>query len=410
MKLTKIRQLFPDHSLKDPGAEVEREMGKFQPIVHRGARIAIALGSRGIHDLVPVVRAAAGWLQEQGALPFVVPAMGSHGGATAEGQEGILAGYGISEAATGIPVRSSMEVVQLPGGDLTIPVYMDKMAFESDGVILINRVKPHTDYHATYESGLVKMTVIGLGNEKQAAAIHRHGIYGLSTLLPAAAKQILQTGKIIGGIALVENAYDRTMLVKALKSDEFLEQEPGLLDVARKHMPSLPVRDVDVLIIDRMGKDISGIGIDPNIIGRTRIYGQEEPDYPDIKAIVVLDLSDHTNGNAMGVGLADVITKTLYDRIDFSATYTNVITSSFLERGKIPIVAGTPGEAFETALRSCGYLKEGEERVLRIRDTLHLDELYVSGPVLDRIEGPGKTETIKKNVPLFTGDHDITPF
>ncbi len=239
------------------------------------------------------------------------------------------------------------------------PVFMDKNAYESDGVILINRIKPHTDYHAKYESGLVKMAVIGLGNEKQASAIHSYGVYGLSTLIPLTAKQIFSTGKILGGIALVENAYDDTMLVNVLKTDDFFEQEPVLLDIARKNMPALPVNDIDVLIIDQMGKDISGVGIDTNIIGRTKIVGQEEPENPNIKAIMVLDLTDHSHGNAIGIGLSDVITKKLYDKIDFSATYSNAVTSSFLERAKIPIVADNDKEAFEIALRSCGYLEKG---------------------------------------------------
>jgi hypothetical protein len=175
-------------------------------------------------------------------------------------------------------------------------------------------------------------------------------------------------------------------------------------------MPALPVSDIDVLIIDRMGKDISGVGIDPNIIGRTKIFGQEEPDNPTIKAIVVLDLTDDSKGNAIGVGLSDVITKTLYDKIDFSSTYSNAITSSFLERAKIPIVAGTHKEAFEIALRSCGFLKKGEEKIVRIKDTLHLDEIYVSKSIMDIIDGSEKIESIKENVPLFNRDNDITPY
>ena len=408
--LTKIKQHFQNNSIADIKAEVSGELVKLRPFIKPDARIALAIGSRGIKDLVPVVKEVSRFIKENNAHPFLVPAMGSHGGATAEGQAGILASYGISERTIGIPVRSSMEVVELVQGDSPVPVYMDKNAYQSDGVILINRIKPHTDFHARYESGLVKMSVIGLGNEKQASAIHRYGVFGLTTLIPSIAKQVFNTGKILGGIALVENACDDTMLVKALKTDDFFEQEPILLEIARKNMPALPVSDIDVLIIDRMGKDISGVGIDPNIIGRTKIFGQEEPDNPTIKAIVVLDLTDGSKGNAIGVGLSDVITKTLFDKIDFSSTYSNAITSSFLERAKIPMVAGTHKEAFEIALRSCGYLKKGEEKIIRIKDTLHLDEIYVSESILRIIHGSEKIESIKENVPLFNRDNDMTAF
>lgn len=408
--LTKIKRHFQNNSIVDIKAEVSRELLKLQPFIKPDAHIAIAIGSRGIKNLVPVVKEVAKFIKENNAHPFLIPAMGSHGGATADGQAGILASYGISEKTIGVAVRSSMELVELAQGDSPIPVLMDKNAYQSDGVILINRIKPHTDFHAKYESGLVKMSVIGLGNEKQASAIHRYGVYGLTTLIPSAAKQVFNSGKILGGIALLENACDDTMLVKALKTDRFFEQEPFLLDIARKNMPALPVSDIDVLIIDRMGKDISGVGMDPNIIGRTKIYGQDEPDTPTIKAIVVLDLSDDSKGNAIGVGLSDVITKTLYDKIDFSSTYSNAVTSSFLERAKIPIVAGNHKEAFEIALRSCGFLKEGNEKIIRIKDTLHLDEIYVSKSIMDLIEGSERIKSMKENVPLFNRDNDITPF
>ena len=408
--LTKIKQHFHNNSIADIKAEVSGELLKLQPFIIPNAHIAIAVGSRGINNLVPVIKEVAKFIKENNAHPFLVPAMGSHGGATADGQEAILAGYGISEKTIGIPVKSSVEVVELAQGDSPIPVFMDKNAYQSDGVILVNRVKPHTDYHAKYESGLVKMSVIGLGNEKQASAIHRYGVYGLTTLIPSTAKLVFKTGKILGGIALVENACDDTMLVKAIKTEDFFEQEPILLDIARKNMPALPVNDIDVLIIDRMGKDISGVGIDPNIIGRTKIFGQEEPDHPTIKAIVVLDLTDDSKGNAIGVGLSDVITRTLYDKIDFSSTYTNAITSSFLERAKIPIVAGTHKEAFEIALRSCGFLKKGEEKIIRIKDTLHLDEIYVSNSIMALIEESESIKSINENVPLFKRDHNMTAF
>ena len=408
--LTKIRQHFRNNSLVNIKGEVSKELLKLGPLIKPGANVAIAVGSRGIKNLVLVVKEVAEFIKDNRAYPFIIPAMGSHGNATAGGQAGILADYGISEKAIGVPVRSSMEVVELAQGDSPNQVFMDKNVYESDGVILINRIKPHTDFQSKYESGLVKMSVLGLGKEKQASSIHQYGVYGLTNLIPVNAKQIFSTGKILGGIALVENAYDETMIVKALLTNEFFEQEPVLLDLARKNMAALPVNDIDMLIIDQIGKDISGVGIDPNIIGRRKIAGQKEPDIPSIKAIVLLDLTDLSHGNAIGIGLADVITRKLYDKIDFSSTYKNVITSSFLERAKIPIVADNDKKAFDIALRSCGYIKKGEERIIRIKDTLHLDELYISQQILDSLKDSEGIETIKENVNLFNMDTEFSLF
>ena len=409
-KLTKIKQHFSKNSLSDIKGEINREIVKLKPHIKPGSRIALAVGSRGIKNLVTVVKEVAQYIIAQNAFPFIVPAMGSHGDATASGQQAVLEGYGISEKTIGIPVLSSMEVVEMPQGESPVLVYLDKNVFESDGVILIGRVKPHTDFHGKYESGLVKMSVIGIGKAKQASAIHEYGIYGLSTLIPLAAKQLYKSGKVLGGIALVENGYDDTMLVSVLTTDEFFEKEPALLDIARKNMASLPVFDIDLLIIDKMGKDISGVGIDTNIIGRMKITGQKEPERPFVKSIVVADLTDESHGNAIGLGLADVITRKLYDKIDFSSTYINAITSSFLERAKIPVVARNDREAFDVALRSCGYLIKGEEKIIRIKDTLHLDELYVSRSVLDFLKNNPEIESIDDNVNLFQGETEFAPF
>lgn len=410
LQLIKVKQHFNNNSLTDIKGELSKELFKLQPLIKPGGKIAIAVGSRGIRNLVTIVREIAEFIRANNANPFIVPAMGSHGNANAEGQSEVLAGYGISEANIGVPVRSSMEVVELVQGDSPLPVYIDKNVFLSDGVILVNRIKPHTDFHAKYESGLVKMSVIGLGKEKQALAIHEYGVYGLSSLIPLAAKQIYTSGKILGGIALVENAYDDTMLIKALKTDEFFEQEPVLLDIAGKNMPSLPVKELDVLIIDQIGKDISGVGIDANIIGRIYIAGQEEPNKPAIKAIALLDLTDASHGNAYGIGLSNVITKRLFDKIDFNSTYKNAITSSFLERAKVPIVAKNDKEAYEFALRSCAYIKNGEEKIIRIKDTLHLGEIYVSRAIFDLIKYSEGIEVLQEDIEQFSNTNEIMPF
>jgi len=408
--LTKIKQHFKQNSLTDIKKEVRKEIVELAALIKPGASIALAVGSRGIRNLASVITEIAGFIKEKGGSPFIIPAMGSHGGATAAGQSAVLEAYGISEKLTGVPVRSSMEVVELPGIDQPYRLFMDKYGYSSDGIILINRIKPHTDFHGKFESGLIKMAVIGLGKEKQASAIHSFGVYGLSVLIPLLAQKIFSSGKILAGIGLVENAYDETMLVKAIRTEELFEEEPLLLNTARENMPCLPVNNVDLLVIDRMGKDISGVGIDTNIIGRIRISGQTEPASPVITIIAVLDLTDESHGNATGVGLSDVITKKLYDKIDFRAMYTNVVTSSFLERGKVPVVASNGREAFETGLRSCGYLKENEERIIRIKDTLHLDEMYVSQPVLNDIAGNSQIEIVARNVEMFNEEQEFNPF
>lgn len=408
--LVKIKQLFSDNAIADIHGETTRELQKFRPFIQAGKRIALAVGSRGISNIGIIVKEAINFVRSCDAYPVIIPAMGSHGGATAEGQEEILKGYGITEKQSGAPVLSSMAVVELPVGDSPVPVYMDRNAFECDGIIMINRLKVHTDFHGEYESGLVKMSVIGLGKEKQASAVHRYGVYGLVTLMPKIAKQIFDSGKILGGIALVENAFDNTMLIKALRTDEIFDQEPALLEISRINMPSLPVDDIDLLVIDRIGKDISGVGLDPNIIGRLRITGQKEPEKPRIKAIVLDDLTFNSHGNAIGIGLADVITRKLYNKINFPAMYTNIRTSNFLERAKVPFTAETAGEAFELALKSCGYIVPGEERIIRIKDTLHLNEMYVSRAVMNDLKDNETIKVINENMALFKAENELVEF
>ncbi len=409
-QLTRVCQQFVQNSLKDVEGELNTEFLKFNPFIREGSKIAIAVGSRGIDHLELIVRETVKYIKGKGAHPFIIPAMGSHGGATAEGQTTILKDYGITEEKMGAPVRASMQVVELPNDTDPNPLYMDKLAASSDGIIMINKIKPHTDYRGTYESGLAKMSVIGLGKEKGAFAIHQYGVYGLSRLLPSAAGKILSSGKIIGGIALVENAYDKTMLVKALLADEILEKEPELLRIAVKNRPAFPVENIDVLILDRMGKNISGAGIDTNIIGRLKIQGQPEPPNPSIKAITVSDLTDESHGNATGVGLADVVTRKLADKINYKVTYTNIVTSSFLERGKLPIVADNDRKALEYALRSCGYIQPGKERIIRVKDTLHMDDLYVSASILEEIREHSTIEILNKSVELLNKKGDLNPF
>lgn len=405
--LIKIRQPFDRARLDDPRAALRAQLRALDDRVTRGARIAIAAGSRGIDNLAMVVRELSDYVKARGAHPFVVPAMGSHGGATAEGQADILKSYGVSEQAIGVPIRSSMDVVELPRGELSFRIFMDRQVYESDGAILVNRIKPHTDFHGRYESGLMKMALIGLGKLEGARAVHDFGVYGLRELIAPGAAQVLAAGKILAGVGLVENAFHQTQHVEVLPAEAIAREEPRLLELARRSMPRLPTRDVDVLIVDRMGKDISGVGIDPNITGRIGVAGEHDADAPHVAAMMVCDLTEGTHGNAIGVGLADVITRRLFEKIDYGATYGNVITSSFLERGKIPVVAETDREAFAIAVRSCGHLPEGRERIVRILDTLHLDEIYASRSIVDELQD---VEVIGSETALFDERACLMPF
>jgi uncharacterized protein (DUF362 family) len=402
IELVRVRQRFARPVLADVGGEVRRRIAAAAPAIRPGARIAVAAGSRGIANLPLILRATVESVRELGGEPFVVPAMGSHGGGTAEGQRELLAGLGVTEESLGCPIRSCMEVVELPappGAEFRL--FMDRLASESDGVIVVNRVKPHTDFHAAFESGLVKMAVIGLGKTEQAAEMHRHGVRGLVDLLPRAGAHLLATGRVVLGVAIVENAYDETMAVEALGPAEILAREPALLDLARTHMPRLPTDELDLLIVDRMGKEISGTGMDTNILGRIGIPGQPNAPRPRISMVVVTDLTDASHGNATGMGLADLTTRRMLEKIDFESTNTNVATTGFLERAKVPMVARNAREAVEWALRACGPGVVGRERVVRIRDTLHLEDLHVSPAVAAELAGRGEVEVVGEPVGCF---------
>jgi hypothetical protein len=409
-RLFKIRQRFEAQELDDPRAALREQLTRLNALIRPGTRVAIAVGSRGISNLALIVKEVSDFVKGRGARPSIVPAMGSHGGATAEGQREVLRLYGVSEETIGAPVHATMSVVELPQGSLPHRSFMDRHAYESDGVILINRIKPHSDFHGRYESGLMKMALIGLGKLEGALAIHQFGVDGLREMIGPGASQVLASGKILAGIGLVENAVHKTMIVNVLRADEIAEEEPKLLEAATRSMPSLPVDAIDVLVIDRMGKDISGVGMDPNIIGRIGVRGQNDPGSPRIKAIVVSDLTEQSHGNAIGVGLADVITRRLYDKIDPGDTYRNVITSGFLERGKIPIVADSDREAFEIALASCGHMPDRQERVIRVLDTLHLEEMYVSQAIAEELRNSPRIEIAGAGADLFDDSGTLATF
>ncbi|NLE01002.1 MAG: DUF2088 domain-containing protein [Fibrobacter sp.] len=403
--LIKIRNSFENHKIIDVEKHTISELGySLAGINLSGASIGIAVGSRGISDIAKITRAVVDFVKIKGGHPFIILAMGSHGGATSAGQQDLIRSYGITSESIGAPIDSSMDVVELSDNSCPCRIFMSRAAFESDGVIVINRIKPHTDFHGSYESGLVKMCVIGLGKHAQALEIHKFGVEGLKNLIPVSARKIISTGKILLGVGVIENACDQTFHIEAVPAEKIMKREPQLLDIAKKNMPSLPVDHADILIVDKIGKDISGTGLDPNIIGRLSIRGETEPEKPDIKQIIVSSLTEKSHGNALGIGLADIISKRLFNSIDFKVMYENAFTSSFLQRAKIPVIANSDLEAFSFALRAAGVQNIGQSRVIRIPDTLHLEEVYVSKVIFNEIKTMNTITKISEPAPLFSGN------
>ncbi len=343
----------------------------------RGRRIGVSAGSRGIANLAEIVRAICGWLKAQGAEPFVFPAMGSHGGGTAEGQRKVLEDYGVTEKNIGTPVVSSMETVVLGTTPEGIQSFMDANAWRADGVIVMNRVKPHTDFSGNIESGLLKMIAIGMGKEDGARETHRWGRkYGPERVIRAISSVALASGKIIAGLAVAENEFHQIAIVRAFPPEEFPAKEEALLVEAKRLVPRLPFENLHVLVVDEMGKNISGTGMDTKVIGRGASFPSH--DRTDSRVIYVRDLTEASDGNALGVGLADVIHDRLFRKIDFGKTYLNVRTSLNPPMAQTPIHFGSDREALSFALGAIGSPGEQEQRVTWIRNTLDLNRVAVS--------------------------------
>lgn len=362
-----------------------------------GSTVAITAGSRGIANIPAILRACGEAVRAAGGDPFVTPAMGSHGGATAEGQTDVLAGYGVTQASVGMPVVSSMDVRQIGALDDDMPVYMSTVALDADHILLVNRVKPHTDFRGPVESGLAKICAIGLGKQRGAQTIHSYGTRGLAELMPRAARCMIEsTRKVLGGLAILENAYDETASVHWVDVDGIAgAAEKQLLERGKQLMAGLPFDQIDVLIIDEMGKNISGCGMDTNVVGRMFVPGVPEFERPRITAIVVLDLTEPSHGNACGVGLADFTTNRLVSAIDWHATYMNGYTSGIggLMRNRLPNVLADDCEAIAAAIRMCGKPDPAKARVVRIKNTLMASYVGLSESMLGDAEAAKVTVT-----------------
>jgi len=392
-RLAAIRQRVPNAPLADVAQAVRDELARIElgTRIKPGARIAVGAGSRGITDYALVVGTIIAELKRLGTEPFVFPAMGSHGGATAEGQAAVLAEWGITPERMGCPVLSAMDVVQVGATGTGIPVFCDANAFASDGIIVVNRVKIHTDFHGPTESGLTKMLAIGMGKRHGAESIHQRGSNGLRDEIPRVAAVHLARSPILCGVAIVEDGGHHVSHIQAVPAQEIPRVEPLLLDRARSLLARLPVDACDVLIIDRMGKDISGAGMDNNVLGRMFIDGQPEPDGPRIGTVGVLRLTPASHGNATGIGFADLVSQQLIDAMDEEITRINMVTSGFMRRGEIPPIMPDDRALVAQALSLTAAHRPGATpTVIRIRDTLSLTELYVSENMLPALlERPG---------------------
>ncbi len=382
-KMVKVRELYDNsHIPKEEIAQtVQNELAReaLSGQIKPGMQIAITCGSRGIHHYAIMTRAIVDFVKSKGANPFIVAAMGSHGGATAEGQTQILADYGITEKTMGCPVKSSMETVQIGLSNVRHqPVYVDKYASEADGILLFNRIKPHTSFRGRYESGLMKMMAIGLGKQHGAESIHHQSPGIMHELVEEYGRTILENCPILGGIAIIENAYDETYLIRGLSPEEIITEEPKLRDLSYKTIARLLFDKCDVLVVDKIGKNISGDGMDPNISGRF-----VQPKYCsggiEAEKVVILDLTDETHGNAQGVGLAEVTTRRLFNKMKLEMTYPTGVTNTFLHLMKIPMIMDNDREALQLALCCCPDAEDPENmKMIRIPDTAHIEYIEIS--------------------------------
>jgi hypothetical protein len=397
-KVVKVRQKFPRPRIEDVEAKVHEEFEReeISSRVQSGMRVALTAGSRGIAHIDVVLRSLVRVLKEKGAEPFIVPAMGSHGGATAEGQVEVLESLNVTEEFCEAQILSSMEVAEIGQTERGVPVYMDRHASKADGVVVVNRVKAHTDFRGSVESGLLKMVSIGLGKHDAALALHGYGVEGIRDYMIEVGEAVLDSGRILFGLATVENAYDEPAWIEAIQPENIREREEELLEEYMDVMPALPVGEMDILFVDSLGKNYSGTGMDTNVIGRFRILGVEEPESPSAKYVIVSRISEQSHGNALGIGLADLTTERMFHAVDREAMNANVMTSTFVERAKIPMVLANDREALETAIRCNWGVPPEETRFVRIPNTLHLEYAYLSENLVDEALENGNVEVVEE--------------
>ncbi len=411
-KMYRVRQIFDSTSVADLRNSVLAELHQLSwTRIQPGDNVAITAGSRGIANFSEIIKTIVEFFKSLNARPFIVPAMGSHGGATAEGQVAVLARLGVTESDLQVPIRTTMDVRQIGVTDDQVPVYLDVHALNADHIIVVNRIKSHTKFKAPIESGLMKMMAIGMGNHTGAAFYHKAAVqYTFPKIIMDAARIVMQQAPVACGVGIVENGYGETARIEAIESDEIESREKRLLTLSKKMMAHLPFNEIDLLIVDEMGKNISGVGIDPNITGRNRdLLGVFE--HPTrIKRIFVRDLSAQSNGNAIGIGLADVTTKRLVDKIDYDVTYKNCITGISLEKGAVPIYFENDRQAIEAALDTIGPVPPPMSKIVRIKNTLRLDIVAVSEAYTDALYRKKDLEILNEPQPMnFDDSNHLLP-
>ena len=399
-RMIRVRQIFDRERIEatDIPAAVTTQMSRpdLGDYIKHGKRIAITCGSRGIANVPVITKAIVDFVKSRGAKPFVVPAMGSHGGATAEGQKMLIESYGVTESFIGCPILSSMETVVIGFSSEGHKVRIDKNAAEADGIIVAGRIKPHTDFQGLYESGLMKMMAIGLGKREGADICHQKGFGHMSRMVSIFGKTILDNVPIILGLGIMENAYSETCKFVAIPPGEIEQEEPKLLDEARMHLPLINFKSTDVLVVERIGKDIAGTGMDPNVTGT----GPCTPFISEggITALrtAILDLTDETHGIAFGMGAAHVITRRLFNKIDYDATYINAVTSRGVELVRIPLIVDSDREAVQMALRTCIGIDSKHPRIIRVPNSFHTEHLWISESLFEEAVTNPQVEIISE--------------
>ena len=393
-RMVEVRQRIHSPKLDDPVAETRRELERagLRDKIRPGCSIGITAGSRGIANIAEILRTVVEEVKKAGSDPFILPSMGSHGGSTPEGQLNVLKALGITSETVCAPIHSSMEVEEVGKLGNGSPVYIDRKALEVDGIIVVGRIKPHTDFKDKIESGLMKMMVIGLGKQKGAEMIHHYKREGYHELLPEAARLIMAKAPIILGLALVENAHHETAIVKAIQPVDIEIEEMALLEKAKSLLARIPFKELDVLVVEEMGKEISGTGMDTNVTGRFWIPGEKDSLAPTIASIVVLDLSDATHGNAIGIGLADLTTQRLVSKIDYQSTFVNSLTTCFPITAKTPIFLPNDRDAITMAVQISGLSNLEEARIVRIKNTQELDRIWISESILRTVKADAELQ------------------
>jgi hypothetical protein len=391
-KMLRLRQHFERPRVEDVAAAVRTTLERLDlgRVVRPGQSVALTAGSRGIANIPVVLRAVVRFLRDLGAQPFLVPTMGSHGGGTAEGQRQVLESYGITEAYVGAPIRASMEVVSLGTTPEGFPVVLDRQASEADHIGVIARVKPHTSYSGPIESGLLKMMMIGLGKHVGASQYHRILLdYPYDQVVRSVSRVVRGKAPIAFGLGLVENAYDETAHIEAVRPEDFETREEEMLVLAKRWLPRLPFREADLLIIDEIGKEVSGSGMDTNVVGRKRAFkATPPPDQPAMRFIFIRGLSERTHGNAAGIGFADFTTTRLVRAMNYQATVINCLTSGYPEGANLPVHLDTDREVIDAALAILGTRQAEDARIMHIRNTLAVEQVEVSEPCLAQLRGP----------------------